>query len=87
MHGVMYRVASIRFTYSSVARHRMRIVLSCCDVIILKNLVWRSCNKVIAVGTPAIRHIQVKLQDENLTYWTSLISLKWLCWHLQTASN
>jgi len=34
MHGVMYRVASIRFTYSSVARHRMRIVLWRCDVII-----------------------------------------------------
>ena len=33
MHGAMYRVASIRFTYSSVARRRMRIVLSRCDVI------------------------------------------------------
>ena len=36
MHGAMYRVASIRFTYSSVARRRMRIVLWRCDVIILK---------------------------------------------------
>ena len=60
MHGAMYCVASIRFTYSSVACRWMRIVLSRCDVIILKNLVWRSCNKVVAVGTPAIRHTYVK---------------------------
>jgi len=30
----MYRVASIRFTYSSVVQRRMRIVLLRCDVII-----------------------------------------------------
>jgi len=41
------------------ARRRMRILLSPCDVIIIKNVVWRSCNRVIVVGTPAIRHIHV----------------------------
>jgi hypothetical protein len=74
MHGAMYRVVSICFTHSSVVRRQMRIVLSCCDVIILKNFIWRSCNEVIAVGTPAIRHIHVNISRTGMVQKQFLLS-------------
>jgi len=70
----MHRVASIRFTYSSVARRRMRIVLRVVTSLYKKNLVWRSCNKVIAVGTPAIRHIYVKIVAISTVYFETVYS-------------
>jgi len=56
-----------------MARDRMRIILSRCDVVTIKNLLSSSCDKVNSGGPAAIRHIHVKIDlFENrvfVTFW------------------